>query len=76
MTIQILDAYRHELEALLRAQLFRRPGLLTLEHALKENEELTELLRQQRRAMEHALGKPVEPEAHSAEGVLVGVFGQ
>lgn len=44
-----------------------------LELRLKQNIELTEILRQQRRALNYHLGNPIEPEIHYAEGVLIGV---
>ena len=43
-----------------------------LELRLKQNVELTEILRQQRRHLEYHLGMPVVPEVHYAECVMVG----
>ena len=39
---------------------------------LKQNHELTEILRQQRRALHYHLGLPYEPETHQAEVVMIG----
>jgi hypothetical protein len=45
-------------------------GLFTANR--KRNEELTELLRQQKRALDFMEGKPLEPEIHFAEAVIIG----
>lgn len=47
-----------------------------LELRLEQNRALTELLRQQRRAMEFMAGLPIQPETHFGEGVMVGTGGQ
>jgi len=39
------------------------------------NDELTELLRRQKRALDFMEGKPIEPELHFAEAVIVGRIG-
>jgi hypothetical protein len=40
---------------------------------LKQNAELVEILRQQKRGMDWYLGRPIEPETHVAEAVMVAV---
>ena len=41
----------------------------------RQNDELADLLGWHRRALDHMAGKPVEPIAHEATAVLVGVVG-
>jgi hypothetical protein len=42
---------------------------------LEQNAALLELLTQQRRAIEHMLGKPIDPQTHFGEAIVIGAFG-
>ena len=42
---------------------------------MEQNEVLMQVLEKHRRSLQYMLGVPVEPVAHSAEAVLVGVMG-
>lgn len=77
--LRVLDALSRELLALIYEYNSKANGerdkatLVALQ--LEQNARFVELLRQQRRALQHMAGLPVEPEHHEATAVLVGVGG-
>jgi hypothetical protein len=77
--MEVLDAFGRELQAMLVDYNARANGKTdkaeVCELRLEQNAALLELLTQQRRAIEHMLGKPIDPQTHFGEAIVTGAFG-
>jgi len=75
--VATIDAYVREIEETVAKFNRQANGIVEkmslTELRLKMNEELTELLRQQSRALKHMRGEKVEPETQFGEAVLIGI---
>lgn len=77
--LQILDSYTHDAQRVIfkynELTNGKKDKAELLELYLARNAELTELLRQQTRAIRYMKGEKVEPEVQFAEAVIEGTFG-
>ena len=77
--LQILDDLARELQRLINQHNAKTNGKTDKQELcdlrLAQIEELMELLRQQRRAIEHMAGRPVTPEVQFGEAIVIGTMG-
>jgi hypothetical protein len=79
MHLAVLDAHMRELQGLLIEYNARANGVTDKAELcalrLEQGAAITEMLRQQKRALDHMAGNPIEPEAQFGEAIVHAVMG-
>jgi hypothetical protein len=77
--ISSIEEMDQEIERIISDSRNRLVGLVAMDNIVgirrETNSLLMEAIKKHDRHLRHLLGEPIEPVAHTAEAVLVGVFG-